>query len=364
MTSLDRFLMIVLLISLAYQLFYQLRFMTKILGYTPAPRQTPRPVSLIIAARNEAGNLQKHLPLWLHQNHPDYEIIIINDGSTDRTEEVLDRFASEKKLKVIRVKTSAGKKQALTRGILSARNEYLIFTDADCRPATENWLALMSSRFNRNKEIILGYGKYEVRTGWLNLMIRFETVITALQYLGFALHGLPYMGVGRNLAYTRSLFAQNKGFEKHYDLLSGDDDLFVNENATSRNTSICIHPNAHTVSVPNTTWKDYIHQKSRHYTTAYRYRNIHKIFLFLYASTQVLVWFVALYFLFDPGYRLYAAGILAVKILISASIIHRGAKKLNDPVPAYLVPILEIQLVILQMIIFVRNMIKKTTSWH
>jgi hypothetical protein len=63
----------------------------------------------------------------------------------------------------------------------------------------------------------------------LNRFIRFETVYSAVQYLSFALNGSPYMGVGRNLIYHKSLFAEANGFKSHEKIASGDDDLFINQ---------------------------------------------------------------------------------------------------------------------------------------
>src|SRR5581483_1786901 len=135
-----------------------------------------------------------------------------------------------------------GKKFALTMGIKASKNEYLLFTDADCRPASANWITRMAVNFNRSTEIVLGYSPYQSAGGLLNSFIRFETIRTAINYLSAALAGNPYMGIGRNLAYTKTLFFKNKGFASHMHVMSGDDDLFVNENATAGNTTIEIHP--------------------------------------------------------------------------------------------------------------------------
>ena len=89
----------------------------------------------------------------------------------------------------------------------------------------------MQSNFLHQTQIILGYGKYISEPGLLNKWIRTDTTYIAMQYLAMAIKGRPYMGVGRNMAYRKSLFFERKGFASHLNLASGDDDLFVNENA-------------------------------------------------------------------------------------------------------------------------------------
>src|SRR5690606_2290123 len=116
----------------------------------------------------------------------------------------------------------------------------------------------------QEKEIVLGYSPYFKYPGLLNRLIRFETTHTAMSYVSYALRGNAYMGVGRNVAYTKSLFYKGKGFNKHMHIKSGVDDLFVKRIATRTNTVIYLHPDALMLSVPKETWKIYYKQKARH----------------------------------------------------------------------------------------------------
>src|SRR6185436_19414615 len=126
--------------------------------------------------------------------------------------------------------------------------------------------------YKDNVEIVLGYGAYHKTKGLLNKLIRFETFHTALQYLSYALAGVPYMGVGRNLSYKKDLFLRNKGFASINHVPSGDDDLFINKVATKKNTKVLIDRDAITRSIPKTTWGAWLRQKARHYTTARYYK--------------------------------------------------------------------------------------------
>lgn len=248
------------------------------------------PVSVIICARNEENNLKENLSSVLEQDYPDFEVVVVNDCSNDDSKYVLEDFAKRyPRLKVVTIseheRFKHGKKFAVTLGIKAAQNEHLLFTDADCRPASENWLKRMQQHFSDGKEIVLGYSPYQRTKGFLNMLIRFETFYTALNYFSFALTGKPYMGVGRNLAYTRSLFFSGKGFASHMHIMSGDDDLFVNQHANSGNTAIEIHPEAQVWSEPKRTFSSLITQKMRHMGAGKAYKTSHRQMLSLQASS-------------------------------------------------------------------------------
>ncbi|WP_317040575.1 glycosyltransferase [Pedobacter psychrophilus] len=228
------------------------------------------PVSVIICARNEAVNLQKYLPFILEQNHPNFEVVVVNDCSYDNSEDVLKVFTEKyKHLKIVKIEEhprfKTAKKFAATLGIKAALNEIILFTDADCKPESENWIIEMTAHYQNEKtEIVLGYSPYFKHKGLLNGLIRYETFQTALNYFSYALNGMPYMGVGRNLSYKKSLFFKNKGFASHMHIPSGDDDLFVNENSNPSNTVIEVSKESQVWSEPKLTWGSYWKQKTRH----------------------------------------------------------------------------------------------------
>ena len=252
-----------------------------------------RPVSVVISAKNEFLNLQQNLPLILEQEYPDFEVVIVNDCSDDDTDYLLrDLVKRYDKLKVVNITNNVnfftGKKFPLSMGIKSAKNEFLLLTDADCRPNSKNWIHEMQSNYTDKTSIVLGYGAYEKKKGFLNKLIRYDSLRIAIEYFSLALSGFPYMGVGRNLSYTKKLFFENKGFTSHYRIKSGDDDLFINQAATSNNTRIEISTDSHTISEPKTNLNDWIKQKKRHLTTGKYYKTKHKFILGLFALSQLL----------------------------------------------------------------------------
>ncbi len=252
------------------------------------------PVSVIICARDEAANLALNLPGSLVQQYSTtHEVIVVDDNSYDDTKYLLEELAKEfKQLHVIELKQEAkmipGKKFPLSMGIKGAKYEVVLLTDADCVPATEHWISTMQGAYDDDTEIVLGYGAYHKKKGLLNKLIRWETFHTALQYFSYALAGTPYMGVGRNLSYKRSVFFRLKGFSSHHHVQSGDDDLFINMAATKKNTRICIDKNSFTLSKPAKSWREWVRQKHRHYSTGKYYKPLHKFLLGLYAFSHFL----------------------------------------------------------------------------
>lgn len=251
------------------------------------------PVTVVICARNEATNLKKNLPSVLEQDYPDYEVIVVNDHSTDDTGAVLGMLKAQySHLQVIagELGDSAlkGKKQALALGIREASHELLLLTDADCRPSSSRWIRQMVRNFDAETDIILGYGPYLREGHMLNKLQRFETFFTGMQYLSLAMLGLPYMGVGRNLAYRKTLFSEGDGFGCFGGLVSGDDDLFVNRLAKGTNTTVELSPESFTYSVPKEDWKQWFRQKIRHFSTAKHYKWKHKLVMSVLASSKML----------------------------------------------------------------------------
>lgn len=328
---------IVFCIVAAVQIFYYLFFFRRLAVYEP-PLKTvniSQPVSVIICARDEADNLAKNLPGILVQDYKTtHEIIVVNDNSTDETKYVIDEYKkSFKNLVNIELTQEAklimGKKFPLSMGIKSAKYETLILTDADCVPASEFWVDHVQQAYLDNTEVVLGYGAYHKKPGLLNKLIRFETFHSALQYFSYALAGIPYMGVGRNLSYKREVFMRSKGFSSMNMIPSGDDDLFINKVATKHNTAIMIDPASHTLSEAKKTWNEWMRQKYRHYTTSKYYKPIHKFLLGLYSLSLALF-----YPLFAASAALYiwwiALAVLGFRLLIQAIILHKTMKKLNE----------------------------------
>lgn len=282
------------LTSLVVQLFYYLFFFARLAFYKPEDvKRSSLPVSVIICAWNEEENLKKNLQVILEQDYPEFEVIVVNDHSRDETELLLHawqkRFAH---LRVINLTAEnanmRGKKFAISMGIKGAKHESLVFTDADCHPKSKHWLSHMAIGLTEPKKIVLGFGGFEKKQGLFNKLYRYESVHIAMQYFSYALAGIPYMGVGRNLAYNKELFFKTKGFIKHRHVASGDDDLLVNEVSNRSNTTIELRKEAHTVSQPIENLSAWILQKRRHLSTGSYYKLGSKLILGLFTFFHLL----------------------------------------------------------------------------
>jgi poly-beta-1,6-N-acetyl-D-glucosamine synthase len=330
--------------------------------------ENKEPVSIIICARNEDDNLTEFLPKILVQNYHEFEVVVVNDCSTDNTENVIDEFAKIfPNLKKVTIKEDDyykhGKKYAILIGIKGAKYENLLFTDADCFPANENWLNSMSKGFVNKKEIVLGYGAYIKTEGFLNKIIRFDTFLIACNYLSAAIKGKAYMGVGRNLAYKKSLFYKEKGFSKHYHITSGDDDLFINQACTLENTNIATSHDAITYSIAKTTFSDWKRQKQRHLTTAPHYNSTSKLKIALSFASQYYFHLSLLSLLIYKTTLLIALIGMLLKIGIQMLIFKKASKKLNETDLWALAFFHEFLLLILYPVFHISKLFHKPNKW-
>jgi len=331
----------------------------------------PGGVSVVVCAFNEADNLLSNLKSLAEQRYPDYEIILVDDGSTDKTPEIIkefqDEFNSEKRpVRVLRIPPSEsnGKKYALSRGIEMARRENILLTDADCRPSSPDWINKMASGLEGTPEIVLGYGAYrKIKGSLLNKLIRYETLMTALQCFSYALQGQAYMGVGRNLAYKKVLFEKAEGFKTHLDIRSGDDDLFINEVATSKNTVICDHPDSFTISEPKGELSSWIRQKRRHITTSKHYKTKQKFKLGGFYLSQIGFYTGAIVLLTLNTAPTLVIGLILIRFLVFYYTINRTAKKLHEKDLVTLAPLYEISIIFMQLYLFVANTFSPPKKW-
>ncbi|WP_179317892.1 glycosyltransferase [Winogradskyella undariae] len=352
------------------QIIYYLSFLFSF-GVKKAEAQLKKhiPISLIICAKNEADNLKKNIPLILNQDYSNFEIVLVNDSSFDNSLEIMEEFASKhNSIKLVDVKISeafwGNKKYSLTLGIKASKNDYLVFTDADCTPNSDQWLSQLTSHFSNEKSIILGYGAYaKKKFSILNKLIRFETVMTALQYFSYAKMGIPYMGVGRNLAYKKNVFFDNCGFNSHMSIKSGDDDLFINEVSNTSNTALCYTKESFTISEPKTSFKSWILQKRRHISTSKHYKSKHKVLLGLFYTTQLLFWILGISLLITKFSWPLVVSLIALKYVIQWISFGFTAKKFKETDLLLLMPILEILLITFHLSIFIVNLISKPKHW-
>lgn len=351
------------------QLFYVVFIYGRLAFFKQKNRSENYPaLSVIIAARNEADNIYENLPFILEQDYPDFEVIVIVNQSTDESKYIIEAYQQQyKNLRFSVVEKSKhlrpGKKLSVTLGIKAAKNEHLVFTDADCRPVSKNWLKELASQFSERSELVLGYGPYSVKKGFLNKLIRFDTAWIAINYFSFALARMPYMGVGRNMAYTKTLFEKANGFKSHYSLPSGDDDLFIQEAAKKKNYSIALATDSFCYSEPQKTWESWIRQKSRHHSTSERYQVIKKALLGIYPFTLLLMYILFITLMFNEEFRWITLAGFGVILSIKWWIQGKCFYKINERSFVSLFPLTDLFYAILSPIMYFSAENKTSNRW-
>ncbi|RKR85240.1 cellulose synthase/poly-beta-1,6-N-acetylglucosamine synthase-like glycosyltransferase [Mucilaginibacter gracilis] len=361
---------VVLQVCFITQLYFLIANHRRLASYKPsgdAPVSN-LPISVIISARNEHDNLKNNLPIILDQDYPDYEVVVVNDCSSDMSDYLLLEYEKQyPKLKVVTVtehpRFKTGKKFALTMGIKAAKNEHLLFTDADCEPVSGRWIARMADKFKGKTAIVLGYSPYKRQRGLLNLFIRFETLKTAINYLSAALNGEAYMGIGRNMAYTKTLFFANKGFAAHMHVMAGDDDLFVNQNATSQNVDIEIHRDAHILSSPKETFRSYYRQKKRHMGVGKLYKNKHRRFLSFDAISGFVFYALLIYLAVVSYLPWMLLGVFMFRLIFQVAIYNNIYKKLSCADLIWYLPFFDIIYYIYLNLFGLLGTFTKTKQW-
>lgn len=326
-------------------------------------------VSVVICAHNEYHHLSETLPLILEQDYPDFEVVVVNHSSEDDTHYLLTNLEEKyPHLKTITIREDlnffSGKKFPLSIGIKSAKHNLVLLTDADCNPVSKDWIRQMQSAFRPGTEVVLGYGPYYKLPGLLNKLIRFDTAHIAIQYLSYALAGVPYMGVGRNLSYLKQVFYQNQGFISHYRIRSGDDDLFINRIANRSNTAIMVHPESFIFSGPKQTIGQWITQKRRHLSTSFHYRLRHRLLLGIYAFSLVSFYGLFILLLAMKWSVIPVLGLFLLRLITQYTVLAGCLQHLNEKDLVPFLPFYEVLLVIFNAGLLIFNIVRKPTRWN
>lgn len=305
---------------------------------TEAQNRTPvAGVSVVVCARNEGYNLEAYLQALLTQDYPLYEVIVVNDASEDNTAAVIDAYM----VRDARVRTTfvprgawvgSSKKLAITLAAKAAKYDYLLLTDADCRPESTHWISSMMSGFSRPEtQVVLGFGAYFRDGGGVNYITCYDTLFNGLHYMGAALCGHPYMGVGRNLAYKKDFFFASGGFSQLMTERAGDDDLFVNRVATGKNTEVVVSPESLTWSVSKHSWHDWLQQKRRHLSVSPKYRAGSKVRLGIEPLTRGIFYalLIAIGVCGSPIAWITAAVLFGVRLLMQILILDLSAWRMG-----------------------------------
>lgn len=193
------------------------------------------PISIIIVAHDEAHHLIKSLPELLTQDYPNYEVVLVNDNSTDETPQLAIEMRNKyHNLHYVNmtssVSTIEGKKFPMAIGIQAAQNDVVLLTGPSCQPSSPYWLRQVAGRFVRRTRVVLGHASYEKRPGFFNKLLHYDALETSIIAFSYTICGMPVMADGRNLAYNKDIFFKNKEkYFRHSQLPFGEDCIFINE---------------------------------------------------------------------------------------------------------------------------------------
>jgi len=350
------------------QLLYFWVFFSRLAFYRRKHISTDKPpVSVIITSHSELNFLGENLPFILEQDYPQFEVVVVNDNSSDDTSDYLKQLSLDnEKLKIVELKQSLnwfkGKKYPLTIGIKSATYNLVVLTDADCHPLSNQWLSELVSAYTPNTQIVLGYSSFETKSG-INKLLRFSAFFDALFYLSLALVRFPVKGVGRNLSYTRPLFYQQQGFVWHYIIKAGDDELFVNKAATNKNTEVIISPESKVVSVKSLGFGDWLKREKTRLKLRRNFRFSHRFVLFLFSFTRFLFFglFAALLALGISW--ILVVPVLALRLFTQWLLFGKSMKKLSEKNLWFWSPFFEIFLLLVDIIFWFILLFSRKKKW-
>jgi glycosyltransferase involved in cell wall biosynthesis len=325
------------------------------------------PVSVVICARNEARTLEQLIPVLMEQDHRTYEVVVVNDRSEDDTWEILQWMKPQyPRLRPVNIQADErfnyGKKMALGIGVRSAQHKHVLLTDADCIPPSKDWISLMAAGFKNGRTVVIGHSPYAQSPGLGSVLERYDGAVKAMQYMGFAQAGFPYMGVGRNLGYASAVFFGASGPKRHNHLMSGDDDLLINEVTRRTNTAVVADPRTFmtTRSTPDlATW---VRRKRRHYTTAVHYRFGHQLLLMLLPLARLVFWTCLVLLLLKGNWQAASIG-AAVELLLLLPVTMAAMKRLQAGALAWFALPLEWLFLFLDPLLYASTVLVKPKRW-
>lgn len=356
------------LISLGIQLGYTLFYYNRILGFMNHSEDPGiEPVSVVVCTHNRVESLRKLINRLLEQDFDLYQIVVVNDRSTDETGPYLQELSDRKLITYIELEETPmeynPKKYGLVKGIEASKHDIILLTDDDCYPFSKDWIRQMAQRFQASHQIVLGYSQYNSEPGWLNRFIRYETLLTGMSYLSWALSGYPYMGVGRNLAFRRSFFKRKGGYQGYESITGGDDDLFVNKNQDGTNTNVCIGPDSLVMSIAKQNLNSYFAQKTRHLSVGKKYKLSDKIRIGVQTLTHLLFWVTFIILVTASMQPLFILVGFLLRVAVNGWVYSRIARKLGDHFNIWYSPFLDFLYLFYYVIVGLTALCSKTIKW-
>lgn len=370
MNIIIEYLFYVFLVATVIQLLFHVLIFIRIWFYKESDHINYKPVSVIVSSKNQLNDLRSNLIYFLDQDYPKFEVIVINDASSDGTQDYLEEL--EKKYDHLKVVTNTiqenerfnkGKKFGITLAIKSAIHDTLLFSDGDSYPSSNQWIKKMQSSFSSKKQIVLAYSKLEKRKGLLNRLLRYESLYEGLLSFSFTLSGFPLLAQRRNLGYNRALFFSINGFFSHLNLSRGEAELFVDEASNSTNSSVCLSSEAMTLSCKQKNFAEWLSHKRSYFHLAKQLRFSSLFILGVNFFSQFSFWLlfpVLLIYRIDTQFVLMA---FTLRFCLQYIVYWKMCKFTNEYGLLWFLPFYEICLMLIHFILSLSTFIKKVHDW-
>ena len=325
------------------------------------------PVSVILYTKNNEQIIEESFSKLINQTYPNFEVVIIDNASSDETPTILEELAVKfSNLKIVTVENNeafwSNKKYALTLGVKAATHEHIIFTEVDSTPVSNNWLNSMAQKFSEEKEIIIGYTKYEnKRFSFFGLLVRFEHLLHHILAFTNNKFGSAFNASEKNFGYTKSSFFKAKGYINHLKIQASHSDLFLKDATTKSNTTYTVKPTSFMVkSLPDSFSEWFNNLQLKSFNKKY-YKAKHQLIINLFSFSRVLFYPLAI-ILAILNWKLIIPFIASYYVLFYL-VVGKSAQKLKERQLIYFLPIIDIFIVCIQFSIFITNRISKPTVW-
>lgn len=312
-------------------------------------RPTAKPIdefiSVIVPFRNESENIISSLKSLTGQDYPEerYEIIYIDDFSTDDSAEKLKSNSNSQNVRIISVpddySLNAHKKRAVRFGIENAKGSLIVTTDADCTHQP-GWLKAMTGRFEAGTGFVSGPVEF---TGDNSVFGRLQK----LEFAGLVITGAGLIGAGKpticnaaNTAYRKEAYEQAGGFSDQMNLSSGDDELLMQKISKDTDYSVEFAADTEAIvsTIPNRSVSEFYQQRKRWASKGlfYRDRNLITKLILIYLYYISLPFQLAAGFILWPGFYLSFIISFLVKMTIEYMVIRKGSRLVNSGLAAHI----------------------------
>jgi glycosyltransferase involved in cell wall biosynthesis len=356
---------------LLLQLIYYVFVYGKVSRYRlPEENYNFPPVSVVLVTKDEQENLKERLPVILEQQYPDFEVVIVNNASSDETEFVLKVFQKiYPQLKVVNLYSEApnkflGKKYPLSIGIKSAKNDCVLLTNVNCVPNSLFWIMNMVRGLSQTRNTIIGFNFYEREKTLFNSLVQYDTIINAINYGGMALLGNPYKATGDNIIISREEFFNSGSFLSLYNVACGDMELYVNRITKGKKTSVILNEEAYIKTETPQSFSLWCRYKKRNIKTAYYYKFLDKLLVAIPSWTTLFFYatFVTLFLLNFPWQWILTGCIL--KFAIQIIFFQNASKVLMKNNLCIFAPLFEIFFLVFNTIMGISVLFSRKDRWE